>query len=56
MPLPCRGVNVFFARQWFAETMGSAEFILVINLFVAGLLAAAFMTIAAYDAGRVSAR
>ena len=36
--------------------MGSAEFILVINLFVAGLLAAAFMTIAVYDAGRVSAR
>ncbi|MDX8495716.1 GGDEF domain-containing protein [Mesorhizobium sp. VK22B] len=36
--------------------MGSADFILVINLFVAGLLAAAFMTIALYDVGRVSAR
>ena len=36
--------------------MGSADFILVINLFVAGLLAAAFMTVAVYDAGRVSAR
>jgi diguanylate cyclase (GGDEF)-like protein len=36
--------------------MGSADFILVINLFVAGLLAAAFMTIAVYDVGRVSAR
>ncbi|MER9050304.1 GGDEF domain-containing protein [Mesorhizobium sp. M0923] len=36
--------------------MGSANFILVINLFVAGLLAAAFMTIAVYGAGRVSAR
>jgi len=36
--------------------MGSADFILVINVFVAGLLAAAFMTIAIYDAGRVSAR
>ncbi|UVK39765.1 GGDEF domain-containing protein [Mesorhizobium sp. AR10] len=36
--------------------MGSANFILVINLFVAGLLAAAFMTIAIYDVGRVSAR
>ncbi len=36
--------------------MDSADFILVINLFVAGLLAAAFMTIAVYDAGRKSAR
>lgn len=36
--------------------MGSADFILVINLFVAGLLAAAFMTIAIHDVGRVSAR
>lgn len=36
--------------------MGSADFILIINLFVAGLLAAAFMTIAVYDSGRVSAR
>jgi diguanylate cyclase (GGDEF)-like protein len=36
--------------------MGSADFILMINLFVSGLLAAAFMTIAAYDVGRVSAR
>ncbi|RUW76863.1 GGDEF domain-containing protein [Mesorhizobium sp. M4B.F.Ca.ET.049.02.1.2] len=36
--------------------MGSADVILVINLFVAGLLAAAFMTIAIYDKGRVSAR
>jgi len=36
--------------------MGSADFILVINLFVAGLLAAAFMAIAIYDVGRVSAR
>jgi len=36
--------------------MGSADFILMINLLVAGLLAAAFMTIAVYDIGRVSAR
>ena len=36
--------------------MDSADFILVINLFVAGLLAAAFMAIAVYDAGRKSAR
>ncbi|WP_027169067.1 GGDEF domain-containing protein [Mesorhizobium sp. WSM3224] len=36
--------------------MGSADFILMINLLVAGLLAAAFMTIAVYDTGRVSAR
>lgn len=36
--------------------MGSADFILVINLFVAGLLAAAFMTIAIYEVGRVPAR
>ncbi|MDX8442814.1 GGDEF domain-containing protein [Mesorhizobium australafricanum] len=36
--------------------MGSADFILMINLLVAGLLAAAFMAIAVYDAGRVSAR
>ncbi|TGS89936.1 GGDEF domain-containing protein, partial [Mesorhizobium sp. M2D.F.Ca.ET.178.01.1.1] len=36
--------------------MGSADVILVINLFVAGLLAAAFMTIAIYDKSRVSAR
>ncbi|MBZ9963562.1 sensor domain-containing diguanylate cyclase [Mesorhizobium sp. BR1-1-2] len=36
--------------------MGGADFILVINLFVAGLLAAAFMAIAVYDIGRVSAR
>ncbi|MDG4883429.1 GGDEF domain-containing protein [Mesorhizobium sp. WSM4884] len=36
--------------------MGSADFILVINLFVAGLLAAAFMTVAIYDVGRVPAR
>ena len=36
--------------------MGSADFILVINLFVAGLLAAAFMAIAIYDVGRVAAR
>ncbi|TGQ43823.1 GGDEF domain-containing protein [Mesorhizobium sp. M00.F.Ca.ET.216.01.1.1] len=36
--------------------MGSADFILVINLFVAGLLAAAFVTVAVYDVGRVSAR
>lgn len=36
--------------------MGSADVILVINLFVAGLLVAAFMTIAIYDKNRVSAR
>ncbi|TPK89258.1 MULTISPECIES: GGDEF domain-containing protein [unclassified Mesorhizobium] len=36
--------------------MGSADFILMINLVVAGLLAAAFMAVAAYDTGRVSAR
>lgn len=38
------------------NAMSGAFFILVINLFVAGLLAAAFMTIAVYDARRVSAR
>ena len=38
------------------ETMGGAGFILAINLFVAGLLAAAFLTIAVYDPRRVSAR
>jgi len=36
--------------------MGSADFILLINLFVAGLLAAAFMTIAFHDTGRPAAR
>lgn len=36
--------------------MGSADFILMINLLVAGLLAAAFMAVAVYDSGRVSAR
>ncbi|CDX41952.1 Diguanylate cyclase [Mesorhizobium sp. ORS 3359] len=36
--------------------MGSADFILMINLVVAGLLAVAFMAIAAYGTGRVSAR
>lgn len=36
--------------------MGSADFILMINIVVAGLLAAAFMAIAAYGTGRVSAR
>ncbi|MCV3208229.1 GGDEF domain-containing protein [Mesorhizobium sp. YC-39] len=36
--------------------MGGANFILAINLFVAGLLAAAFMTITLYDVGRASAR
>jgi diguanylate cyclase (GGDEF)-like protein len=36
--------------------MGSATIILVINLFVAGLLAAAFMMVAVHDAGRVAAR
>ncbi|RUU50614.1 GGDEF domain-containing protein, partial [Mesorhizobium sp. M2C.T.Ca.TU.002.02.1.1] len=36
--------------------MGSADFILMINFVVAGLLAAAFMAIAVYDTGRVSAR
>ncbi|CCV10661.1 GGDEF domain-containing protein [Mesorhizobium sp. STM 4661] len=36
--------------------MGGAGFILAINLFVAGLLAAAFMTINFYDVGRASAR
>ena len=36
--------------------MSGANFILAINLFVAGLLAAAFMTIAAYDTRRVAAR
>jgi len=36
--------------------MGSADFILVINVFVAGLLAAAFLTVAIHDAGRVAAR
>ena len=36
--------------------MSGAGFILAINLFVAGLLAASFMTIAAHDRRRVSAR
>ncbi|QPC90127.1 diguanylate cyclase [Mesorhizobium sp. INR15] len=36
--------------------MGSANFILLINLSVAGLLAAAFLTIAVYNVGRASAR
>lgn len=36
--------------------MSGAGFILAINLFVAGLLAAAFLTIAAYDRRRRSAR
>jgi len=36
--------------------MGGAEFILAINLLVAGLLAAAFMTVSFYEVGRVSAR
>ena len=56
-------VNVFFAlcdlmRREGARraTMSGAGFILAINLFVAGLLAAAFMTIAAYDRRRESAR
>ncbi|MER8826311.1 GGDEF domain-containing protein [Mesorhizobium sp. M0938] len=35
--------------------MGGAEFILAINLLVAGLLAAAFMTISFYDVARASA-
>lgn len=35
--------------------MSGAEFILAINLFVAGLLASAFMAIAVHDARRVSA-
>ncbi|RWE24240.1 MAG: GGDEF domain-containing protein [Mesorhizobium sp.] len=36
--------------------MGSADIILVINLFVAGLLAASFMTLAIHEVGRVAAR
>lgn len=36
--------------------MGSAGYILAINLIVAGLLAAAFLMIAVYDRARVSAR
>src|SRR5690606_26838651 len=36
--------------------MSGASFILGINLFVAGLLAAAFMAIAAYDGRRTAAR
>ena len=36
--------------------MTGAGFIITINLFVAGLLAAAFLTIAAYDRRRESAR
>jgi diguanylate cyclase (GGDEF)-like protein len=36
--------------------MGGAVFILAINMAVAGLLAAAFMTVAVYDVRRVSAR
>ncbi|MCX8568904.1 sensor domain-containing diguanylate cyclase [Aminobacter sp. MET-1] len=36
--------------------MSGAEFILAINVFVAGLLAASFMAISIYDARRVSAR
>ncbi|RWH74586.1 GGDEF domain-containing protein [Mesorhizobium sp.] len=36
--------------------MGSADFVLMINMLVAGLLAAAFMAIAVHGTGRVSAR
>lgn len=36
--------------------MSGASFILAINLFLSGLLAGAFMTIAMYDARRISAR
>jgi len=36
--------------------MGGAVFILAINMAVAGLLAAAFMTVAVYDVRRISAR
>ena len=36
--------------------MSGASVILAINLFVAGLLAAAFLTIAAFDRQRVAAR
>lgn len=36
--------------------MSGAEFILAINLFVAGLLASAFLAIAIYDSRRISAR
>jgi diguanylate cyclase (GGDEF)-like protein len=38
------------------NSMGGAVFILAINMAVAGLLAAAFMTVAVYDVRRVSAR
>ncbi|TGV58305.1 GGDEF domain-containing protein, partial [Mesorhizobium sp. M2D.F.Ca.ET.160.01.1.1] len=36
--------------------MGSADFILMINMLVAALLAAAFMAVAVYGTGRVAAR
>lgn len=45
-----------FCPGGFEGNMGSADFILVINLLVAGLLAAAFAAIAVHDVGRVSAR
>jgi diguanylate cyclase (GGDEF)-like protein len=38
------------------EDMGSADFILMINMLVAGLLAAAFMVVAVHGTGRASAR
>jgi hypothetical protein len=38
------------------NSMGGAVFILAINMAVAGLLAAAFMTVAVYDVRRISAR
>jgi diguanylate cyclase (GGDEF)-like protein len=47
---------VFCPERSTKEDMGSADFILMINFVVAGLLAAAFMAIAVYDTGRVSAR
>lgn len=43
-------------KESMSEAMSGAGFILAINLFVAGLLAASFLAIAAYDRRRESAR
>lgn len=47
---------VFYPEGPTKEDMGSADFILLINMLVAGLLAAAFMAVAVYGTRGVSAR
>jgi diguanylate cyclase (GGDEF)-like protein len=47
---------VFCPERSTKEDMGSADFILMINMLVAGLLAAAFMAVAVYGTGRKPAR